>query len=301
MRKVLLATTALVAMGGVSAASADISIKMSSEFKYSNYSDNTGTTTDKSTYASTTDMVVTATSALDNGMSVKATLDVDEGTTQAGGLSISGDFGTLGFKDLGSEHGAVSTDVTADEGHGATTGYVLPADEAIGKSTVSWTAPAISGFSLSLGLTEGGTGDDTSTYGVGYSIDAGTATVAINWAAESAGNVDDTALGATLTMGDLVIKAASNSTETGTTSDITGTSMGLTYKLSDAMTVQAYTGNTEDSKDAVYKVTDTGVGFSYTITPGLKLSVTHNDYSTVKTGTSKVKGDNTALAIDVSF
>ena len=84
MRKVLLATTALVAMGGVSAASADISISMSSEFKYSNYSDNSGTTTDKSSYASTTDAVLTASSALDNGMAVKGTIDIDEGANNAG-------------------------------------------------------------------------------------------------------------------------------------------------------------------------------------------------------------------------
>jgi len=41
MRKVLLATTALVALGGVSAASADISMSASTEFLYRAHSDNT--------------------------------------------------------------------------------------------------------------------------------------------------------------------------------------------------------------------------------------------------------------------
>ena len=44
MRKVLLATTALVAMGGVSAASADISISGSSQYNvHHNYSGTGGT------------------------------------------------------------------------------------------------------------------------------------------------------------------------------------------------------------------------------------------------------------------
>jgi hypothetical protein len=101
MRKVLLATTALVALGGVSAASADVSISMSSEFKYSSYSDNTGTSTDKDSYSSTQDMVVTGTAAFDNGMSAKVTIDVDEGGTQDGGFSVTGDFGTVAFNDMG--------------------------------------------------------------------------------------------------------------------------------------------------------------------------------------------------------
>ena len=39
MRKVLLATTALVALGGVSAASADISVSAANEFQYKSWSD----------------------------------------------------------------------------------------------------------------------------------------------------------------------------------------------------------------------------------------------------------------------
>ena len=41
MRKVLFATTALVALGGVSAASADISVSAANELKYTSWSDNT--------------------------------------------------------------------------------------------------------------------------------------------------------------------------------------------------------------------------------------------------------------------
>jgi len=308
MRKVLLATTALVAMGGVSAASADISLTASSEFKYSNYSDNSGSSDDKSTYATTADVVIKATSALDNGMTVSASVDIDEGANNAGGMSISGDFGTLGMGDMGSEHGGVSTDVTADEGtglaatwNGAAGETQMPADEQIPKSTVSWASPDISGFSMSIGLTEGGATDDGSQFGIGYSLDAGSMTIALNHATHSIGTTDSTSTGVSVTMGDLVLKAASNNTEVGTTSDRTGDSFGATYKMSEALTVQAYTGTTEDSTDADYKITDTGIGATYTITPGLTASITHNDYSATSDAGVKTEGDFTALAINVTF
>jgi len=310
MRKVLLATTALVAMGGVSAASADISMTASSEFKYSNYSDNSGTSTDKSAYATTADIVIKATSALDNGMTVSASVDIDEGANNAGGMSISGDFGTVGMGDMGSEHGGVSTDVTADEGTGlavtwngglASSEIQMPADEQIPKSTVSWASPDISGFSMTIGLTEGGATDDGSQFGIGYSLDAGSMTIALNHATHSIGTTDATSTGVSVTMGDLVLKAASNTNEIGTTSDRTGDSFGATYKMSETLTVQAYTGTTEDSTDADYKITDTGIGATYTITPGLTASITHNDYSATADDGTQTEGDFTALAINVTF
>ena len=312
MRKVLLATTALVAMGGVSAASADISISMSSEFKYTNYSDNAGTSTDKSTYASTTDAVITATSALDNGMSVKATIDVDEGANNAGGMSISGDFGTLGFKDLGSEHGTMSGAVTADEGTGlaatwnggtaAASEITMPASDGVPKSTVSWTSPDISGFGISLGLTEGGTGDDGNQMGVNYTLDAGGMTIKLNYASHELGTAKSSQTAASVTAGDFVVTMASNETKTTAgASDRSGDVIGVTYKMSDTLSVQGYSGTTDDDTDADYKITDTGIGATYTITPGLTASITHNDYSATTDGGVKTEGDFTALAINVSF
>ena len=311
MRKVLLATTALVAMGGVSAASADISISMSSEFKYTNYSDNSGTSTDKSTYASTADAVFTASSALDNGMSAKATIDLDEGGTHAGGMSLAGDFGTLGMGDLGSEHGTMSGAVTADEGTGlaatwnsgtASSEITMPASDGVPKSTVSWTSPDISGFGISLGLTEGGTSDDGNQMGVNYTLDAGSMTIKLNYATHELGTAEASQVAASVTAGDFVVTMATNETKAAAAaSDRTGDIMGVTYKMSDTLTVQAYSGNTTDSTAASYKITDTGVGATYTITPGLTASITHNDYSATTDAGTKTEGDFTALAINVSF
>ena len=309
MRKVLLATTALVAMGGVSAASADISLSMSSEFKYSTYSDNTGTSTDKDTYASTQDLVVTGSAAFDNGMSGSITIDMDEGGNADGGFSITGDFGTVAFNDMGYD-GGTAADVTADEASylpvtwnsgTASSEIQMPADEQIPESTVSYAAPSVSGFTISAGLVEGGTGDDGSVLGIGYTVEAGATTVALSMDTYSIGTTDVTSLGAVVTSGDFVLTLTSNNKEVGTTSDRTGDAMGVTYAVSDTLTVQAYSGTTDDSTAASYKITDTGVGATYTITPGMTVSITNNSVEATTDAGVKTTTDGTALALNVTF
>ena len=312
MRKVLLATTALVAMGGVSAASADISLSMSSEFKYSSYSDNSGTSTDKDTYASTQDLVVSGSAAFDNGMSGSITIDVDEGGNADGGFSITGDFGTVAFNDMGYD-GGTAADVTADEasnlpvtwnGGSASSEIQMPADEQIPEATVSYAAPAVSGFSINAGLVDGGTGDDGSILGIGYTVDAGATTVALSLATYSQANVDATSTGVVVTSGNFVLTLASNNEEDTTAAtayDRTGDAVGVTYKMSDSLTVQAYTGTTDDSTDPDYKITDTGVGATYTITPGMTVSITNNSVEATTDAGVKTTTDGTALALNVTF
>ena len=311
MRKVLLATTALVAMGGVSAASADVSISMSSEFKYSTYSDNTGTSTDKDSYASTQDMVITGTAAFDNGMSAKVTIDVDEGGTQDGGFSVTGDFGTVAFNDMGYD-GGTAADVTADEAsylgtwNSADNDAQMPADDQIPEATVSYAAPAVSGFSINAGLVDGGDGDDGSILGIGYTVEAGSTTVALSMDTYSKGTLDATSIGAVVTSGDFVLTLTSNNEEdtsptSGGAYDRTGDAMGVTYKVSDTLSVQAYSGTTDDSTDPDYKITDTGIGATYTITPGLSVSITNNSVEATDDNGTKTTTDGTALALNVTF
>ncbi len=311
MRKVLLATTALVALGGVSAASADISISMSSEFKYSTYSDNTGTSTDKDSYVSTQDMVVTGTAAFDNGMSAKVTIDVDEGGTQDGGFSVTGDFGTVAFNDMGYD-GGTAADVTADEAsylgtwNSADNDAQMPADDQIPEATLSYAAPAVSGFSINAGLVDGGDGDDGSILGIGYTVEAGSTTVALSMDTYSKGTLDATSIGAVVTSGDFVLTLTSNNEEdtspsAGGAYDRTGDAMGVTYKVSDTLSVQAYSGTTDDSTDPDYKITDTGIGATYTITPGLSVSITNNSVEATTDAGTKTTADGTALALNVTF
>ena len=71
MRKVLFATTALVALGGVSAASADISVSASSSFNYVTSNGGAEAAEDRDVNTQV-DAKISASSTLDNGMSVSA-------------------------------------------------------------------------------------------------------------------------------------------------------------------------------------------------------------------------------------
>ena len=78
--------------------------------------------------------------------------------------------------------------------------------------------------------------------------------------------------------------------------------IGVTYAVSDALTVQAYSGTTDHDTNGSFEVKDTGIGLTYTITPGMSVSITNNDYS--GKGDSSLgteSGSRTAVALDVSF
>ena len=107
---------------------------------------------------------------------------------------------------------------------------------------------------------------------------------------------DASSAGVTVTAGDAKVVVARNEIST-----YEANSIGASYKVSDALTVQAYTGTTEKSDTAAYEVKDTGVGLTYTITPGLTISVTNNDF-TGKGGTAGAEnGTRTVVALDATF
>ena len=176
MRKVLLATTALVAMGGVSAASADISISGSASY---NYVTNSGSGTTPSAaedrdMSTTVDTDITMSAAFDNGMSATGIMSLDESGVDTGtGWTLSGDFGTVGFGQSANDgFGAVNTGLTADEGDDLHADYLPTHTDSIPHSDVSITLPAISGFTLGIGMSDGDTSAaDGSQWGVTYAMD----------------------------------------------------------------------------------------------------------------------------------
>ena len=319
MRKVLFATTALVALGGVSAASADISVSAGNEMQYKSWSDSTASTTaNNNSVTNKTKYKISASTVTDNGLTMSS-YTAQDGTTDGSwndmGFSIAGDFGTLGFS--GSEAGdkfATATDVTPDEGNTTTAanftamGTFMPADENVAAADVSYLSPDINGFQFSFGMDQGGTSDAT-IYGAQYSMTSGDASITVKYAASSgskatasAVDVEATSVGLVVGYGDMTVTVADNTKKQGSTYDYSAQSVGVSYAASDVLTLTAYTGSTEDGKDATHDVSDTGVGLAYTITPGLSLSITHNDWD-VKDSTSSYNEDGsiTTVALDLSF
>ena len=311
MRKILLTTTALVALGGVSAASADISISGSASYNYT-----TGTgglfTDDDSSMATTVDFGIAGSTTMDNGMTATGGIDLHEGGVDDSGWTLSGDWGKLAFGGYAeAAFGAMSIDVTADEGTGfekngtATTfasgeyGFLLPGDEYIDHADISLTLPTVNGVTVMLGAADA---NDASMAGVSYAMDAGDVGVTVAYAQSSSSlaNSDDSQVAAKISAGDATVTVIS-----GASGLYNNSGVGATYAVSDSLTLQAYTGTTDHDTDTDYEVKDTGIGLTYTVTPGMSISLTSNDYSGkggVNDGASEdASGTRNNIALDVSF
>ena len=169
-------------------------------------------------------------------------------------------------------------------------------------------SPNISGFQFSLGVTDTTGYNDTSSMGAQYSMTSGDATVTIKYASSEKGvtaaadtAIEATSLGLVFAYGDTTVTLAQNTKSMGSTYDYTGDSVGITHKMSDSLTISAYTGSTEDGKDSTHEISDTGLGLAYTITPGLTLSVTHNDWDLKDASATNENGEHTTVALDLSF
>ena len=212
MRKVLLATTALAAMGGVSVASADVSgtaagdvaISGTSSFNYT-VTSGTGTgpqsdvanaTTEEKNLGTQVDMNFTMTRTLDNGLSLTGLYSVDEAGNDDDGWSIGGDFGTIAFGGLANDgFGATATGLTADEATTLTLasfGTTTVHNDYIDHSDVSITLD-INGFGFGLGITDGAAGAgesdaDGTQWGLTYAVPAGdTMGITVAYAAGTTG------------------------------------------------------------------------------------------------------------------
>ena len=321
MRKVLLATTAIVALGGVSAASADISVGASAEFQYDSWSGTSAdsTSTNNNSFKGTTDFSISASSVLDNGMTISARVFEDgsaDGTASfaENGFKISDDWGTLGFaSDESGDAFATALDITDDEGYNttATITSLKPSDDWVDAAEVSYLSPAVSGFQFAIGTADGAKADNTMG-GVQYSASAGDATVTLKYAFQSTGkktstgtgandSVDITNVGAVIAMGGATLTISQKSYEQGSVVDMEGSGAAIAYTVSDSLTLEAFSAESEDdgTTDSDMKFKETGYGVTYTITPGLSLSLTNNTWD--QDGNTDEDGKNTAVALDLSF
>ena len=256
MRKILLATTALVAMS-VTAAQADISISGSIAFEI----EDTGATT----YASDGEVAITSSNTLDNGLTVGAvyamhtTSSVNHIAAAAGPnpstadsyISVAGDFGTI----LMGQH---SNALDRMDG-------VLPSNmdlETVGQTGalhaiggditgISYMAPTISGVSV-----YGSANAEGEENGMGVNYKNGP--VHVMYQVGQDGNSDETAVGANFTMAGITLGVGSVTTdEDGTKSKFQ--SMGVKYTMGDLTLVatnlkKVGTGNKYANVGAKYQV-----------------------------------------------
>ena len=316
MRKILLASTALVALG-VSAASADISISGSAKWTYSSWSvtgADAGASND--TFKTTNDLTVASSFASDNGLTYGTSHSIDEASSGDGGkMYVSGSFGEIRFG--GDSAGdAYDTNAAVTDGELNKSGTLFggaPTTGKSGKNGISYFTPSVNGFSAGASVDDAGDNAsenaDISEMGLSYTQSVGDATVKIAYAtrdtsATTSGGTNGstaTSLGATVTMGDLSVTLAQNAQkDDANTTDYSSTGVGVSYVLQDGLTLKAHTVSAEDDKTAGEKSDETAASLTYVVAPGLTANIAYTDYSH-NTGSAKTTGSATTAYLKVAF
>jgi hypothetical protein len=287
MRKVLLTTTALIALGGISAATADVNISGKLIQRYNQWSDDDVSISGANNSSMTKDLQlwIQSSATLDNGMTVGGNIRLRGeavGTPDDRNyVSIGGDFGSVtwgstwapiysnsvGFNwvddiNQGGEYEGGSVGGTATTDDGATRGRIFTNTytSTSGKAQkLIYSSPSISGLKLSVSFADAGAtskGDHTSAsavYNNGpikvyYSMEEAEA-------ADAATATTDTELREygvqyTADFGRIwaLAKSDTNTTNAGAeTSNQEGTQIGMTYGLADNLTGVAYITNSEEN------------------------------------------------------
>ena len=276
MRKVLLATTALVAMSVTAAQAQQSDVNISGNIHFEVADNGTATT-----FTTDGNLNVVGSSTTDSGLTLTAFHGLTTQTAAGGGgvqgvddsyLNIAGDFGNLrmGNTDdvLDLKDGLVPSNWD-ESGNG---GFAIGGQQGAGEATISFTAPTISGVSL-YGMTsaEG----DESGMGVNYS----TGPVAVMYQMGDDGTDSETLMAANFTMAGATVGFSSGENTTLQSVKTKATSMGVKYQIDDLSLY--YTSQ----KDAAGEKTKTAFGAYYAIAPGLQGALETADDGTNNTAT----------------
>ena len=307
MRKVLLATTALVAVGGITAANAaDISISGNYEWEYTQ--GDTG-----SSFGDDGHINIQAVNAADNGMTFTAMTTFGGGTaantTQNNYIQVDGDFGTvyLGNVDGNSASslmdGALgrNKDIEGQGGLGSEATHSGTADTAIfldGGADIIYMSPKVGGLQIGLGadLTDADAtaSDGAMDMAVTYSM----AGVNLFMSGTSGQAFDKSNYGVSTTLAGLTIGIGSMSesgTSAGVRSAAKSNDVGLQYTLPGGIKLAALSAK-GTGRDGTTKIEASNFGASYSIVPGVKLNAESGVFTK-----NNVDANYTWIAVNMSF
>ena len=305
MRKLLINSTALATVAGLTAsvALADVSISATSEMSF--FSKDSELTAAKGDFTSnTSEVIFKFSNKTDNGLTVAYTAELaaDPGATAANridesSVSISGGFGKviLGYNDDAADSYAVdSDDLIAEEMNtGATNSATIDTDSDMDLNNdnvkIAYHLPAMGGFTAGISMEDQGTAAaaDTETdivsMGAKYTMDMDGTAITVGTGKTS----QDTAVGSTSTtssnlgvkvvMGD-ISAVVSQGTYKATDEDRSSNGLSVSYKMSDDITLGAYQTKGTDADDLNEKYENQGIEVQYAIASGLTAVVNFENY-----------------------
>jgi len=324
MRKLLLGTTALAAAATLSAnALADVSIAGMIEWSYNSRSSNI-TAKDGTTFTQDSDMQINFSNKTDSGLTLGMTVDFDTDADGSGtvndetSLTISGGFGkvVLGQNDAAAdayiidESDLIQEDEAPFQTGSATVGTSSSLTLGQGDANkIAYHLPAMGGLTAGISHRDASAagGSDHTSMGAKYSMTAGGAAIDLAYATNTSENstqdIDSETMGMKIVSGDISVIISQGGYEA---SGEDWESMGgsISYKMSDTVTVGAYTFKSEDDLDTGEEYGRSGAEVAYTIASGLSAVINVDDYD-YKKGTNSAavadSGTNSSLTIKASF
>jgi len=318
MRKILLASTALVAVGSVAAHAADLTITGASDWHYVSYDNATnGGASNGTSIDYDTDIDFKFTETTDSGLTLTFGVGMSELATDDQYLSIAGDFGTLKLaNDNGFADSAMDESVADNYSSLNSTNAGLQMGSHagdLGTSTIMYTLPAMSGLTLGMSHQDGGvtTKGDNTTISAVYSAAVANGTVKGQFLS---GSTDDTGLAGNTsgvdyqtvalraTLGDFQLTGSQHTkSDNGNTYDLTNNIIDVKYSGIDGISMSAFSISGDDSKQSSYDFTQSAASVTYTIATGLTASVTVTDTEVTNTSGTKSNDDATVLNILAKF
>ena len=296
MRKVLLATTALVAMS-VTAAQADVSISGGMDFQYST-SDGTDDSASvdgniKITGSMTTDTGLTVTVVQNNTLQKVSSIAgaANAGSVEDAFMTVAGDFGTLilGQTDMVNDRNdgalGINNDVFSLEP--VTHGSLIGTDTADSTAAnIGFESPSMNGMKVYAGAVPAG----GSQLGAHFSL--GAISMHVQTASGFTAGQDETSIGAKGSFGGVTVAMGKKQEDaSGTKTD--SSDLAIKYAVNDALTVSFLV---EEGKQGSTKHEKQSMEAAYAIAPGLSFYVGTSSIDTAGTTDS-----GAAAALSVSF
>lgn len=322
MRKLLLTSTALVAatIASTNYALADVSISGFYEWSYQSKSSNI-TANDGTSFDSDSEITFSFSNETDSGLTIGMDTvmlsDGDEAdNTDKSSISIAGGFGkvVLGqIANVGDSYGLAGTDLISMEAQatGIDSLELLKADiaEMEGDANkIAYHLPAIGGLTSGISFADSGATGSSDTIAVGtqYEISAGEASITLGGTTATTENstqdIDSQNIGVKIVMDKTSLIISQASYEASST-DENAISAGVSYSLSDDLTLGLHTTEIEDDISSE-EYTNTGFEIQYSIASGLTafLNVEDYDYKVgTSSGTTADSGTVSKFTIEAAF
>tara|TARA_B100000963_G_scaffold61705_1_gene49656 strand:- start:583 stop:1485 length:903 start_codon:yes stop_codon:yes gene_type:complete len=285
MRKILLASTALVALGSFSAHAADISISGGYNFIYTVDGENT---TDETDTGAEGDVNIKFSNTTDSGITTTLNYGLHETGVGAGGqayddlnASMSSDFGTIYFDSAGDDTALGGFDAKSDKaGEGSQTG-ALQGIMGTNNLSIGYKLPAVmDGLTIAVSSSDTDDSGEYFGYGIGYNMGMLNA----SYVKEGTNTVEATYAGVSASFGEISLGVDSVDRDNGgaATADREAIGYGASYAMGD-ITLAYEMGSLDDG--AGTDISDhSQIAASYAVAPGITAIITQSEVDVADAG-----------------